>query len=187
MPINTQYTDTSIRVACRFSYANVFSPRRNEDGSAGKYGCCLLIPKSDLVAKKLIDSAIEAAKQKGKTDKWGGKMPGRINIPLRDGDEERPDDPNYEGMWFMNANSNNAPGVKVLENGAVQDALPEDFYSGCWGAASINFYPYDNSGNKGIAAGLNNVIKTKDGERLGGGRTADQDFGDLGDLDPLDL
>ena len=43
------------------------------------------------------------------------------------------------------------------------------------------------SGNKGVGAGLNNVIKTEDGARLSGGRSADEDFSDLGgDLDELD-
>lgn len=56
----------------------------------------------------------------------------------------------------------------------------DDFYSGCWGAAVVNFYPYNTSGNMGVAVGLNNVIKTRDDERLGGGgRTAEADFGDM--------
>ena len=59
----------------------------------------------------------------------------------------------------------------------------DDFYSGCYGSASINFFPYNTKGNKGVAAGLNNVIKTRDGERLAGGKTAEEDFADLaGDL-----
>ena len=45
----------------------------------------------------------------------------------------------------------------------------------------MNLFPYENSGNKGVAVGLNNVIKTRDDERLAGGATAEQDFGDLGD------
>ena len=62
----------------------------------------------------------------------------------------------------------------------------DDFYSGCYGAVTINFFPYENSGNKGVAAGLNNLIKTRDGERLSGGRTADEDFGDMGGGSVLD-
>ncbi|MBR5878844.1 MAG: DUF2815 family protein, partial [Akkermansia sp.] len=73
-------------------------------------------------------------------------------------------------------------GVRVLDAGKVVEALDsEDFYSGCWGAASVNFFPYDSNGNKGVGVGLNNVIKTRDDERLSGGSSAEADFGDMGD------
>lgn len=186
--LNKKISETSVRLGeVRFGYVNVFAPRKNEDGTDGKYSVQLLIPKTDAPAKQLIDNAIEAAKQAGVSSKWNGKMPpaSKLKTPLRDGDDEFPDDDNYKGMWFMNASSSatNKPGVRVLEDGMVVEALDsEDFYSGCYGAATLNFYAYSNSGNVGIAAGLNNVIKTRDGERLSGGRTAEQDFADLGDL-----
>ena len=190
---NKSITATSVRIGeLRFSYAYVFSPRKNEDGSDGKFSVQLLIPKADAQAKKLIDAAIEAAKQAGITNKWNGKLPpaSKLHLPLRDGDEEFPEDPVYEGMWFMNASSapDRKPGVRVLENGQMHEALDgDDFYSGCWGAAVVNFFAYNTSGNMGVAAGLNNVIKTRDDERLGGGRSADADFGDMvGDTSYLD-
>lgn len=184
---NKPISATCIRIGeVRFSYAYVFSPRKNEDGDPDKYSCQILIPKTDAAAKKLIDvavaEAVKAGVSQGKLcDKNGKKLPDiKIKTPLRDGDEEYPDDPNYEGMWFFNATSKQKPGVRVLENGAMSEALDdEDFYSGCYGAAVVNFYPYSVSGNAGVAAGLNNVIKTNDGERLAGGHTAEQDFGDL--------
>ena len=180
---NKVITATSVRLGeVRFSYANVFAVRKNEDGSDGKYSVCLLIPKTDVQAKKLIDAAVEAAKQAGIPSKWGGKLPSaaKLHLPLRDGDDEFPDDPNYEGMWFMNASSTQKPGVRVLENGVMSEALDsDDFYSGCWGAVVVNFFPYSVSGNVGVAAGLNNLIKTRDDDRFGGGRSADADFGDM--------
>jgi Protein of unknown function (DUF2815) len=55
----------------------------------------------------------------------------------------------------------------------------QDFYSGCYGRASINFYAFNTSGNKGIGAGLGNLQKMGEGERLsGGGASAEDDFGD---------
>lgn len=187
---NKVITATSVRLGeVRFSYANVFAVRKNEDGSDGKYSVCLLIPKTDVQAKKLIDAAVEAAKQAGIPSKWGGKMPSaaKLHLPLRDGDAENPDDPIYEGMWFMNASSTQKPGVRVLENGAMHEALDsDDFYSGCWGAVVVNFFPYNVSGNVGVAAGLNNLIKTRDDERFGGGRSADADFGDMASGSCLD-
>ena len=182
---NKKLSDTSLRLGeARFCYAHVFSPRKNDDGSDDKYGLQVLIPKSDTQAKGLIDSAVEAAKQAGVSKCWGGKLPpaSKLAMPLRDGDEEYPDDPTYEGMWFFNANSplDRKPGVRVLENGQIIEALDkEDFYSGCYGCVTVSMYPYSVSGNNGVAAGLNNVIKTRDGEKLAGGRSAEEDFGDL--------
>lgn len=187
---NKSITATSVRIGeCRFSYAFVFAPRKKDDGTEGKYSVQLLIPKSDKVAKKLIDDAVEAAKQAGISGKWNGKLPpaSKLHLPLRDGDEEFPDDATYEGMWFMNAGSVQKPGIRVLENGQMHEALDsDDFYSGCWGAAVVNFFAYNTSGNVGVAAGLNNIIKTRDDESLGGGRSAETDFGDMVSGDCLD-
>ena len=182
---NKKISDTNIRIGeVRFGYCHVFSPRKKEDGSDDKYGVQLLIPKSDKEAVKLINDAIEVAKKTGVSTKWNGKMPpaSKLNLPLRDGDEEFPDDEVYEGMWFMNANTGltRKPGIRVLDNGQLVEALDEDdFYSGCYGAAAVSLYPYNSNGNLGVACALNNAIKTRDGERLAGGRSAEQDFDDL--------
>ena len=178
-------SDTNIRIGeIRFGYCHVFSPRKKEDGTDDRYGVQLLIPKSDTESVKMINDAIEVAKKAGVSTKWNGKMPpaSKLTLPLRDGDEEFPDDETYKNMWFMNANTGltRKPGVRVLENGVMNEALDEDdFYSGCYGAASISLYPYNSNGNLGVACALNNVIKTRDGEKLAGGRSAEQDFDDL--------
>lgn len=182
---NKKISDTSLRIGeVRFGYCHVFSPRKKEDGSDEKYGVQLLIPKADKEAVKMINDAIEVAKKAGVSTKWNGKMPpaSKLTLPLRDGDDEFPEDDTYRGMWFMNANTGltRKPGVRVLENGVMNEALDEDdFYSGCYGAASISLYPYNSNGNLGVACALNNVIKTRDGEKLAGGRSAEQDFDDL--------
>ena len=158
----------------RFSYAHVFEPKAIEEGQTPKYSVSILIPKSDKKTLDKIKKAIEAAKQAGKA-KLGGKIPPKLKVPLRDGDEERPDDENYADCYFVNANSTNKPGI-VDEN--RQEIIDRDeFYSGCYGKASINFYAFNAAGNKGVAAGLNNLMKLEDGERLGGGSTAEEDFG----------
>lgn len=182
---NKKISDTTVRLGeVRFSYAHVFAPRTDSDGKPGKYGVCLVWPKSDDATTKLAQAAIAAAKEVAKTK--GIKLPSNCKTPIRDGDIDREDDENFAGCWFMNANGGQKPGVRVLENGQVVEALDEeDFYSGCYGAATVNFFPYDSNGNKGIGAGLNNVIKTRDGERLGGGTNADQDFSDLGSTEDV--
>lgn len=179
---NKKIKDTSVRLGeVRFSYAAVFQPKKNDDGTPSKYGVCVIIPKEDTETVNLVKEAIEAAKQRGKHEKWGGKIPANVKSCLRDGDTDREDDEAFAGCYFLNASSRNKPGVKVLEDGVVSDALDEeDFYSGCYGAVTLDFFPYESSGNKGVGAGLNNVIKTRDGDRLSGGRSADEDFADLG-------
>ena len=160
----------------RFCYVNVFEPTAMNEGDVPKYNICILIPKNDTKTVDKINKAIEAAKQAGKAklaDK-NGKIPSNIKLPLRDGDDERGDDPAFEGMYFINANSNRKPSIVDKELNPIMDK--EEFYSGCYGRASINFYAF-NVSSKGIAAGLNNLQKLEDGEMLAGGSSADEDFG----------
>ena len=179
---NKRISETTVRLGeVRFCYAHVFEPRKDEDGTEGKYSLCVLIPKTDKQAIQLAEDAINAAKEKGKSGKWGGKVPGRLTTPLRDGDEEEKGE-EYEGMMFFNCSAKQKPGVRVLDGGMIVEALDgDDFYSGCWGAVTVNFFPYDSNGNKGVGAGLNNVIKTRDDEKLAGGASAESDFGDMAD------
>lgn len=164
----------------RMSYVNVFQPRAAEEGGKEKYSLCFLFSKKSKTGKRIkaqMDAAVQAAIEIGKTGKWGGKIPplSKLKLPLRDGDEERPDDEVYAGMWFVNCSSDTKPGV-VDED--VQEIISADeFYSGCYGKVSVNFYPFNNAGSKGVACGLNNVQKTRDGERLGGRDSAENDFG----------
>lgn len=162
----------------RFSYVNIFNSRSFREGQDAKYSICLLIPKDDKKTIKAIKAAIEEAAQEGVASKWGGKRPSNLKLPLRDGDDERADEAEeYAGMYFLNASSNNKPGIVDKDLNEILD--PEEVYSGCWGRASINFYAFNTSGNKGIGAGLNNIQKLKDGERLGAARaSAESDFGD---------
>ena len=162
----------------RFSYVNIFKSRAFQADQDAKFSICLLIPKEDKATLKKIRAAIDEAIQEGIGTKWNGKKPANIKLPLRDGDEERADEaPEYADMMFLNANSTQKPGIVDKDLNEILD--PDEVYSGCWGRASINFYPFSVNGNKGIGVGLNNVQKLKDGERLGAARaSAESDFGD---------
>ncbi len=156
----------------RFSYLSVWEPK-SINGSEPKYSVSLLIPKSDTATLKAINKAIEAAKQNG-IAKFGGKLPANLKLPLRDGDAEREDDPIYAGHYYVNANCKTPPGL-VYKNGQhIIDST--ELYSGCYGRASVTFYAFNKSGNRGIACGLNNLMKTRDGEPLGGRNRAEDDF-----------
>ena len=171
--------ENSIKVVTgkvRFCYTHVFEPSAMDEGDAPKYSVCILIPKTDTKTITAINKAIEAAKIAGKSkiaDK-NGKIPASLKIPLRDGDEERSDDPAFEGMYFINANTTRRPAIVDKSLNPIMDK--EEFYSGCYGRASVSFYAF-NVQSKGIAAGLQNLQKLEDGEPLSGGSTADEDFG----------
>ena len=163
----------------RFSYAHVFEPSAIEEGQEKKYSVSIIIPKKDTKTLNKIKEAIKAAAEEGKA-KFGGTVPKNYKNPLRDGDEEREDDENYAGYMFINANSTRKPGLVDEDLNPIMDK--DDFYSGCYGRASVNFYAFNVSGNKGVACGLNNLQKLEDGERLGGGASsAEDDFGADGD------
>lgn len=156
----------------RFSYANVWEPRGDE-GDRKKYSVSLVIPKKDKKTVEAINKAIEAAKQEGKS-KFCGKIPLNLKLPLRDGDIDRENDEVYKDSYFVNANSYQQPGIVDAK---VKPILEQsEFYSGCYGRASIVFYAYDSNGNKGIACSLQNLQKLKDGEPLGGKSNPEEDF-----------
>lgn len=163
----------------RFSYAHVFEPQSIEEGGDKKYSVNLIISKDDKATLDKINKAIEAAKQQGKSTKFSGKIPPNLKVPLRDGDIDRPDDEVYENSYFINASSKSKPGIVDANRDELMTR--DEFYSGCFGRASINFYPFNVSGNRGIAAGLNNLQKLEDGEPLSGGSSAADDFADDAD------
>ena len=166
----------------RWSYANVWQPKAI-DGGAPKYSVSLIIPKSDTKTIEKVRAAIQAAYDEGQ-----GKLKGNgksvpplssIKTPLRDGDVERPDDEAYANSYIINANSASAPGIVDAACQPIIDT--SEVYSGVYGRASINFYAFNSNGNKGIACGLNNLQKIRDGESLGGKSRAEDDFADLDD------
>ena len=165
----------------RASFVHVFEPAAINGGEP-KYSCSLIIPKSDTVTIGKIREAIELAKEEGKA-KWGGKIPPNLKLPLRDGDIDRPEDEAYAGCYFLNANSRQAP--QVVDK-RVQPILDQsEVYSGCYGAISVTFYGYNSNGNRGIAAGLGNIQKLKDGDPLGGRANAADEFESVEDEDFL--
>ena len=150
--------------------------------AASRSTACLPLSRS-LIRKQLrIQAAVEAAKQES-LSKWGGKIPPNLKLPLRDGDIDRPEDETYKGCYFFNANSRQAPQVVDKQ---VQPILNQtEVYSGCYGRISVNFYGYNSNGNRGVAAGLGNIQKLKDGEALSSRTNAEDDFEAVEDEDFL--
>lgn len=174
----------------RFSYAHVFEPQSVNDGKP-QYSVCLVIPKSDKEGLKIIGKAILEAAVEGKS-KFSkkaqqfleqGKIPpaSLLKMPLRDGNER--DGEEFQDCYFISANSKNRkPQVMHKVNGVLEYIIddPDEFYSGCYGYATVSFYAFSAQGNTGVACGLNNILKLEEGERLSGGSTALEDFEDMG-------
>lgn len=157
----------------RLSYFHGWEPT-SINGGPERYSVSVLIPKDDKETVKAINDAVDAAIEEG-IAKFGGKKPNKaaIKLPLRDGDTEREDEA-YAGHWFINANSKTAP--QIVDK-AVKPILDRDeVYSGCYARVSLNFYAFNSNGNKGIACGLGNIQKIRDGEPLGGRSSATDDF-----------
>ena len=168
---------------CRFSYANLWEPKAMDENSKAKYSVSLIIPKSDTKTIEKIKAAIQAAYDEGKGKLGNGKVVPpltSLKTPLRDGDLERPDDEAYANSYFINANSILAPGIVDADRQAILDH--SEVYSGMYGRASINFYGFKTNTAKGIACGLQNVQKLRDGDPLGGHSRAEDDFADDDDF-----
>ncbi len=166
----------------RLSYFHGWNPV-SINGEDEKYSVSVLIPKDDKATIDAINKAVDAAIEEG-IAKFGGKKPNKaaIKLPLRDGDEEREDE-TYKGHYFVNANSKTPP--QIVDR-AVKPILDRsEVYSGCYARVSLSFYAFNSNGNKGVACGLGNIQKVRDGEPLGGRTTATDDFATLDEDDFL--
>lgn len=154
----------------RLSYLNVVTARAMGEGETPKFSSAILIPKKingkvnpDLAK---IEEAVKEAKEQGKSKKWGGKIPATLKLPLRDGDEEHPEDEAYTGHFFLNASNTRKPVLLDTDKRPLEN--DGDLYSGAYARVAINFYPFK-SKSLGVAVSLESILKLEDGESLGGG------------------
>lgn len=175
----------------RFSYAHVFEAVAISEGQTPKFSVSILIDKSDTITLGRINNAIEAAKVEG-IAKYGEKLqklikakknlPPNFKNPLHDGDEEREDNEEYADKMYINASNKHQPhivGTEKDEGGQFEVLYDdEDFYSGCYGRATLNFFAFNNQ-SQGVGCSLENLQKLADGERLGAARESAEDaFGE---------
>ena len=168
----------------RMNFVHVFTPDSFDDKSEPKYSVVLAIDKSNAGAIATIKNAIAECKAKA-TAKYGGTLPKKFNIvELQDG-AEWDEKFGLEDCLILKASSSYKPEVvkkaKVMGKTQLVPITDEDeFYSGCYGYASVSFFAYDNGVSKGVTCGLNSLLKSRDGERFGnGGGNAATDFADV--------
>lgn len=160
----------------RLSYVHVWEPVSMAEGvGEKKYSVSVIISKDDKELVAQLNAAIKVATEQGKNGKWGGKVPANAKTPLRDGDKERPDDEPYKNAWFLSASTKQKPGI--VDRQAQPITIESEVYSGIFARVSLNFYPFNSNGSKGVACGLNNIQKLSDGPALGGRANAAEEFG----------
>ena len=169
-------------VSTRWSYANVWEPK-SINGGTPKYSVSLIIPKSDTKTVEKIRAAIKAAYEEGESKLKGNGRAVPALEAIKIGDLERPGDDAYKDSFFVNANS--ATKLGIVDADCQHIIELSEVYSGVYGRASISFYAFNSNGNKGIACGLNNLQKIRDGEPLGGKPRAEDDFATADDDDFL--
>lgn len=170
----------------RFSYPNVFSPRAAAAGQTEKYSVTALIPKEDKATISKIKSIIKEIYEEKKNSTFKGLLLEEIQTPMHDGDGRKPKGGAYgeecKNCLVLSTSSKNKPGVVGPDRGPDGKYLPctdqTKVYAGCFGRLSLNFYAYDVSGNKGIAAGLNGVLTYGYGDPIDGRVRAEDAFND---------
>lgn len=167
----------------RLSYVHLFKPYAAMQGQEEKFSVTVLVPKTDTDTMNRINAAIEAAKQRGISDKWNGQCPPIVPTPVYDGDGVRPSDgmefgPECKGHWVFTASAKVDYPPEVVDKQGNPIINQSEVYSGIYGRVNVTFYPYAFGGKKGIGCGLGPVQKLRDGEALGGGRvSASEAFG----------
>jgi len=176
----------------RLSYVHLNAPYSHEAGGEPKYSVTVLIPKSDATTKARIDAAIAAAVQQGISTRWNGAKPPIVPNPMYDGDGVRPSGeafaPECKGHWVLTASAKQDRRPRVWDLNRQDILDPAQIYSGMFGRAAFDAYPYAFAGKKGIAFGLTGVQKTADGQPLGNATSMEDDFGEpvtAGGVNPL--
>lgn len=164
----------------RLSYVHLFQPYASPSGGEPKYSATILVPKSDVATKQRIDAAIQAAISAGVASRWNGIRPPQVSVPIHDGDGVRPSDgmpfgDECKGHWVVTASSKQQQAIVDMNLNPIINQT--EVYSGMYARVNINFFPYANSGKKGIGCGLGPVQKISDGEPLGGRISAEAAFG----------
>lgn len=164
----------------RLSYAHLFTAFVNPNGGEPKFSTTILVPKSDVATKQRIDAAINAAIQAGVSSRWNGIRPPQIAIPIHDGDGARPSDgmpfgAECKGHWVFTASSKSQQAIVDMNMNPI--ISQSEVYSGMYARVNVNFFPYANSGKKGVGCGLGPIQKLADGEPLGGQVSAEAAFG----------
>lgn len=189
-----------ITVPCRIAFPRLAEPVENQLSGKTEYSVRCIVSKDDTDTLSLIRKAMKKAfaqKFGEDTSKWPPKFrkedfftshlseEGKDGCFLRDGDFT-----DYEYLKnnvFFDARDAAKPprkpnrpdcGKQIAEGKWTRltgSAIEDEIYGGCYAKVVIDLRAYDNkdSNAKGISVYLKGVLKTNDGERIGGGTPLD--------------
>lgn len=177
---NPQGSKKLVTEEFRSSYAFVHEARAMNEGDEPKYSIQMLFEKNNEKAiKPLVQILANAAAAKwGDISKWPRMKYNPMTLDTEmpeEGDGIDTLEKHLRGKMSLNARNKNKPGIVGADAKPLFDQ--DDFYSGCMARASLGCFAYENSGNKGVSLSLNNLMKTKDNDRLDGQTKAEDDFG----------
>lgn len=184
-----------------FCFTHLTEPHSIEGStSKPKYSTNILISKQDKEDMKTIEKEYQKALERG-VQQYGVGFKNRAT-PLHrpvgsnngllidcDQDPRYQSDPHMQGCYMLCLKASTQPSVMAKECGfreLSKEEISQYVYSGCVGFVTFDFYPYSTNGFSGIGAGLGNVLKTRDGDFMGGRGTATSDFSDLFEDDDHD-
>lgn len=177
----------------RGSYLHLWKPHRSDEavGDDGKpkpetYNGNFCFPKTDVKTKAKFDAAIEAVKKTPKALKlWGGRVPSKLKLPLRDADSPDEADaleknPHLKGMWFFNASAQVEYPPEIVDRDLSPIMDKKRIYSGVWVYLDLNLFAFGGKQN-GVAAGISNVMFAKDDAPLGNASRPKDAFAEIQD------
>ena len=120
----------------RLSYVHLFKPYAAMQGQEEKYSCTILVPKTDTDTMARINAAIEAAKQRGTSDKWNGVAFG----------------PECKGHWVFTASAKVDYPPEIVDRMGNPIINQSEVYSGMYGRVNVTFSHMRSEERRGSAA-----------------------------------
>lgn len=164
----------------RVSFPHVFKPYSMQDGQEPAYSIEMMFPEgTDLTEMKKLATEVKRAK-------WGDNAPEGLRNPFKDGNLKKLE--SYKGMTIVSARTKQRPGLIDENYNEIIDQAK--FYAGCWAKATLTCYAYEARNkqgvilNRGVAFGLQNIMKVKDDTAFSGKRNAKDDFAPIRELEP---
>lgn len=177
----------------RLSYPNLFKPKLNDYSGKLEYSCVALFPLgADLsglerAIKQAFTEAFGPNEAKWPREKPGADgKPGPLVQPLKDqGERAKMSDDGkmvlpagyVAGAKYLNLKTAQKPGVVDAQVQPIVEA--SEVYGGCYCLATVTVYAYKHPVRQGVTVSLQNVQKTRDGEKFGGATRAEDDFAPL--------
>jgi len=193
---SSEVKDAPVRIVtgkCRSSYMKVLQLVRPDGADENTPKTCstsLFIPKKDKKTVKKIKAAIDAAARKRFGNDTKIFSTKKLRNPLHDGDELMADPESSigkeaKGCYIVTAKGYKIPQVVNRQAERITDfeELEEICVSGYYFYFSLTFKAFDVDTQQGKSRGvrciLNNLMFVGEGERLDGGKSAEEDFKDF--------